>query len=219
MADGVPTTAPPDEGKVRWRRAGAMFVGAAAAGAVLMALTAQGVLAAQFAISGVAFTVTSSRLDGTGFEQFGSLDAMANNSPNASNCLGAAPANQGNCGGIVVVAVSAIKSATLADICQSVSLGGTNLKITAGSSGHPVTANTLVVDSDQLQGDATFNNIAIGQDPSTFTEVPGVTGPLGDFGQQADSVTIVNLRQDNFATTAATFSLPGLDLTFSNTGC
>jgi hypothetical protein len=46
-----------------------------------------------------------------------------------------------------------------------------------------------------------------------------VTGPLGDFGQQADSVVITNLRQDNFATTAATFSLPGLTLGFSNTGC
>ena len=218
MADGY-APAPPDEGKVRWRRAGAMFGVAAAAGAVLMVLTAQGVLAAQFAVSGVPFTVTSSRLDGTGFEQFGSLDQMAPNSPNASNCLGAASANQGDCGGVVLVAVSAIKSATLADLCQSVNLGGTNLKITAGSSGHPVQASQLVVDSDQLQGDATFNNISIGQDPSTFTEDPGVTGPLGDFGQEADSVTIVNLRQDNFATTAATFSLPGLNLGFSDTGC
>jgi hypothetical protein len=207
------------EGRVRWRRAGALFVSAVAAGAVLMALTAQGVLAAQFAISGVPFTVTSDRLEGTGFEQFGFLDNMATNSPNASNCLGASPANQGNCGGTVLVAVSAIKSATLSNICQSINLGGTNLKITAGGAGHPVQATTLVADSDLLQGDATFTNIAIGQDASTVTEVPGVTGPLGDFAQQADAVTIVNLRQDNFATTAATFSLPGLTLTFANTGC
>jgi hypothetical protein len=218
MADGNPTVRP-DEGGIRWRRAGAMFGVAAAAGAVLMVLTAQGVLGAQFAISGVPFTVTASQLNGTGFEQFGSFDQMAPNSPNASNCLGASPANQGNCGGVVLVAVSAIKSATLADLCQSVNLGGTNLKITAGGGGHPVQASSLVVDSDLLQGDATFNNIAIGQDPSTFTEDPGVTGPLGDFGQEADSVTITNLRQDNFATTAATFTLPGLTLTFSNTGC
>jgi hypothetical protein len=177
------------------------------------------VLAAQFAISGVPFTVTSSRLDGAGFEQFGFFDSMAPNSPNASNCLGASPANQGNCGGTVLVAVSAIRSATLSNLCQSVNLGGTNLKITAGGGGRPVQATTLVVDSDLLQGDATFNNIAIGQDPSTFTQVPGVTGPLGDFGQQADSVVITNLRQDNFATTAATFTLPGLTLGFSNTGC
>ncbi|TMC03978.1 MAG: cholesterol esterase [Chloroflexi bacterium] len=216
MADGNP---PMDEGRIRWRRAGAMLAAAAAAGAVLVVLTAQGILAAQFAISGVPFTVTSTRLDGTGFEQFGFFDSMTPNSPNASNCLGAATANQGNCGGTVLVAVSAIKSATLSDLCQSVNLGGTNLKITAGGGGRPVQATTLVVDSDLLTGDATFNNIAIGQDASTFTEVPGVTGPPGDFGQQADSVTITNLRQDNFATTAAAFSLPGLTLTFSDTGC
>lgn len=218
MADGDPPVRS-DEGKVRWRRAGAMFGAAAVAGAILMALTAQGVLAAQFAISGIPFTVTSSRLDGTGFEQFGFFDNMAPNSPNASNCLGASPANQGNCGGTVLVAVSAIKSATLADICQSINLGGTNLKITAGSAGHPVQASTLVADSDLLTGDASFSNISIGQDASTLTEVPGVTGPLGDFAQQADTVTIINLHQDNFATTASTFTLPGLTLTFSNTGC
>ena len=197
-----------------------MLVSAAAAGAVLMALTAQGVLAAQFAISGFPFTVTASRLDGTGFEQFGFFDSMdPRNVSGASNCLGASTANQGNCGGTVIVAVSAIKQATLTNLCQSVNLGGTNLKITAGGGSTPVTASTLVVDSDLLTGDATFNNIVIGQDASTFTEVPGVTGPLGDFGQQADSVTITNLRQDNFATTAATFSLPGLTLTFTDTGC
>jgi Family of unknown function (DUF6230) len=218
MADGDASVRP-DEGRVRWRRTGAMLASAAAAGAVLIVLTAQGVLAAQFAISGVPFTVTATRLDGTGFEQFGFFDTMAPNSPNASNCLGASPANQGNCGGTVLVAVSAIRSATLSNLCQSVNLGGTNLKITAGGGGRPVQATTLVVDSDLLQGDATFNNIAIGQDPSTFTQVPGVTGPLGDFGQQADSVVITNLRQDNFATTAATFSLPGLTLGFSSTGC
>src|SRR5258708_14276509 len=144
------------EGRVRWRRAGAMLVGAAAAGAVLMALTAQGVLAAQFAISGVPFTVTATRLEGTGFEQFGFFDSMAPNSPNASNCLGASPANQGNCGGTVLVAVSAIRSATLSDLCQSVNLGGTNLKITAGGGGHPVPASTLGVDSDLPQGHPTF---------------------------------------------------------------
>src|SRR5262249_12101959 len=146
MADGDPPVQP-DEGRIHWRRTGAMLASAMAAGAVLIVLTAQGVLAAQFAISGVPFTVTSSRLDGTGFEQFGFLDSMAPNSPNASNCLGQPP-NQGNCGGAVVVAVSAIKSATLSNLCQSVNLGGTNLKITAGTSGHPVQATTLVVDSD-----------------------------------------------------------------------
>jgi Family of unknown function (DUF6230) len=206
------------EGRVRWRRFGAMLAVAAAGGAILMALTAQGIVAAQFAISGVPFTVTSTKLAGTGFEQFGFLDSMPPGSPNASNTQGAVP-NQGDTGGQVVVVVSAIQSATLDNICQSVNLGGTNLKITAGSPSNPVRAQTLVVDSDLLTGDATFTNITIGQDPSTFDKVPGVVGPLGDFGQQADTVQILNLRQDNFSTTAASFSLPGLTLGFSPDGC
>lgn len=207
------------EGRVRWKRFGMMLSASAVVGAVLVTLTAQGVLAAQFAISGIPFTVTADRLDGTGFEQFGTLDSMPDGSPNASACAGASEANQGNCGGVVVVAVSAIQTATLSNLCQSINLGGTNLKITAGGNGRSVQATTLVVDSDLLTGDATFTNIEIGRDASTLNKVPGVTGPLGLFAQQADSVVITNLRQSNFATTAAAFSLPGLTLTFSSTAC
>lgn len=217
MAD-VQEPGRPDEGRVRWRRAGMMLLASAVAGGALVGLTAQGVLAAQFAISGIPFTVTASKLSGTGFEQFGNLDNMAPNSPNASNTQGQPP-NQGDTGGAVVVVTSAIAQATLTDLCQSINLGGTNLKLTAGTGSTPVSANTLVVDSDLLTGDASFNNIAIGQDASTVDKVPGVTGPLGDFAQAADSVTITNLRQDNFATTAASFTLPGLHLGFSDTGC
>ena len=207
-----------DEGRVRWRRAGVMLVAAATAGGILVTLTAHGVLAANFAISGIPFTVTATRLTGTGFEQFGNLDSMAANSPNATNTQGQPP-NQGDTGGTVVVVTSAIASATLTNLCQSINLGGTNLKLTAGTGATPVTATTLVVDSDLLTGDASFNNIVIGQDASTVDRVPGVTGPLGDFAQAADSVTINNVRQDNFATTAASFTLPALNLGFSDTGC
>jgi hypothetical protein len=207
------------EGGIRWRRFGAIFGPALVAGAALVVLTAQGVLAAQFAISGAPFIVTATQLQGTGFEQFGNLDQMAPGSPFAANTGSQVPVNQTNTGGTVVVVTSAINRATLTNLCQSVSFGAIALRITAGGGSTPVTANTLVVDSDLLTGDATFNNIQIGQDASTLTEVPGVVGPLGDFGQQADSVTINNLRQENFATTAATFSLPGLTLTFADAGC
>jgi hypothetical protein len=133
---------------------------------------------------------------------------MAPNSPNA-----------GKTGGLEVLVTSAIQAATITSLCQSVSLGGEYLKITAGSSGTPVTASTMVVDSSSLAGDATFTNMAIGQDASTLNKVPGVTGLPGVFGQQADSVDIKNLRQTNYATTAATFSLPGLSMSFTSTGC
>ncbi|MDH6109712.1 hypothetical protein P3T36_000483 [Kitasatospora sp. MAP12-15] len=204
--ENVPTS-PAPRGRVRLRRAALMAIPACVAGGVLMTLSAQGVLASQFAISGMAFTVTADELNGNGFEQFGGLDNMIPNSPNA-----------GSTGGQVVVAVSAIKDATLTNLCQSVNLGGTNLLIRAGNAGTPVTASNLTTDSDLLSGDASFSNIQIGGDASTFTEA-GVAGPAGVFGQQADTVDIKNLRQDNYATTAASFKLPGLQLSFSDTGC
>jgi hypothetical protein len=198
----------PVRGRTRWSRFLITSVATAAVAATLVGLTANGVLAAEFSISGLPFTVTADQIDGSGFEQFATLDNMADNSPNA-----------GDTGGQIVVVVSAINSATLTNLCQSISLGGEFLKITAGNNGTPVSATTLVVDSDQISGDASFNNISIGQDASTLNEVPGVTGGIGVFGQQADHVTINNLRQDNFATTAAAFTLPNLSITFSDTGC
>ncbi|WP_405003034.1 DUF6230 family protein [Kitasatospora purpeofusca] len=203
----APASPAQDRGRVRLRRTALMAVPAVAAGAVLMALTAQGVLAAQFDISGMPFVVTADSLDGVGFEQFGSLDHMIKDSPNA-----------GDTGGQVLVAVSAIKQASLTKLCQSVELGGINLLIRAGDAGTPVTATDLTTDSDLLTGDAEFKNIEIGGDASTYTKA-GVQGLPGVFGQQADTVKIRNLRQHNYATTAGAFKLPNLRLSFSSEGC
>ena len=121
---------------VRWRRF-AVTLGTVAVGAAgMVVLTAQGVLGAQFAISGMPFTVTADRLEGTGFEQFATLDQMIPDSP-----------NQGDTGGQVVVIVSAIDKAELTNLCQSISLGGINLRITAGGSGKPVSARTRCTSS------------------------------------------------------------------------
>jgi len=49
--------------------------------------------------------------------------------------------------------------------------------------------------------------------------VPGVAGGLGTFGQQADHVVIKHLRQNNWATTASTFTLPGMSISFSGNAC
>lgn len=193
-------------GRLRFRRFAAMMLASGAAAVALVVLTAQGVLAAQFAISGMPFTVTSSHLHGDGFEQYAVLDNMAPNSPNA-----------GSTGGQMVLVVSSMQSATLDDLCQSIDLGGEFLKITAGGGSTKVTATSLVVDSDQLSGDASFDTINIGQDASTLDY--GSKGPLGVFGQEARSVDINNLRQRNYATTAALFKLPGLHLSFTGTGC
>ncbi|MEU2776353.1 DUF6230 family protein [Streptomyces sp. NPDC007162] len=194
-------------GRVRGRRAAMMAVPATLAVAGLAVLTAQGALGVTLYISGMPFTVTAKSLDGTGFEQFGGLDTMADGSPNA-----------GDTGGQVLVVTSAIKKATLDSLCQSVDLGGTNLLIKAGSGSSKVQATDLTTDSTLLTGDASFNNIEIGNDASTLTKA-GVKGPIGVFSQQADTVHIDNLRQTNYKTTAGTFTLPGLKLSFSDTGC
>ncbi len=194
-------------GRVRLRRAAVLAVPATLVAAGLAVLTAQGALGVQFAISGMPFTVTATELNGTGFEQFGALDNMAEDSPNA-----------GDTGGQVLVVTSAIKNATLTKLCQSVDLGGTNLLITAGSGANKVQATDLTTDSSELSGDAAFKKIEIGNDASTLTKA-GVQGPKGVFSQQADTVRIANLRQTNYATTAGVFKLPGLKLRFSDTGC
>jgi len=207
-------TPEPTAGGVRWKRFGVMFglTGAVAAG--LIALTAEGVLAGNFSISGMPFTVTATNLHGEGFEQFATMDQMIDNSPNA-----------GDTGGQVVVIVSAIDTAQLTKLCQSVSLGGKSLVITAGDAGNPVQAKTLVVDSDLIQGNADFKNIEVGGDASTFNKVKdpatgkNITGGAGVFGQQADTVDIGNLRQNNYATTAARFTLPHLRMSFEDDGC
>ncbi|WIM94304.1 DUF6230 family protein [Actinoplanes oblitus] len=195
-------------GRTRWRRFGAMLLGGLVATTALILLTGKGVLAASFSISGMPFVVTSPKLHGYGFEQYAELDHMAPDSP-----------NEGDTGGQVVVIVSAIRDAQLDGLCQSIALGGINLKLTAGSPTNKVTADTLVVDSDVISGNADFKNIDIGQDASTLNRVPGKQGAVGVFGQQAEEVTINNLRQNNYATTAVTFHLPSLHMSFTSDGC
>ncbi|MEU6969253.1 DUF6230 family protein [Kitasatospora aureofaciens] len=209
VAAETPTPTGTRRGRVRIRRTALMAVPAVAVGGILMTLTAQGVLAAQFSISGMPFTITADKLDGDGFAQFGSLDHMIPGSP-----------NQGHTGGQVLVAVSAIKTAEITNLCQSVDLGGVNLVIHAGDQGTPVSASDLTTDSDLLSGDAEFKNIEIGGDASTYTKAGDVgKGGKGVFGQQADHVQLTHLNQHNYASTAVGFKLPNLRLSFSSKGC
>ncbi len=198
----------PETGRTSWRRFAAAMGITGTVAAALIALTAEGVLAANFSISGLPFTVTADRIQGEGLEQFAALDQMAPGSP-----------NEGETGGQVVVIVSAIREAQLTNLCQSIDMGGMFLRITAGDNGTPVTATNLVVDSDLVSGDASFTDIEIGRDASTLDRVPGVTGNIGVFGQQARTVTIDNLRQNNYATTASAFKLPHLRIAFAQEGC
>jgi uncharacterized protein DUF6230 len=189
-------------GRTRWRRFAVVTVSAVAlAGAIVLGM-ANGAIAASFAVSGSTFKVSADKLVGDGFVQYGGLavDKAGNQHP---------------------VAVSGIKSATLTNLCQSVvAPGGISLVIRAGTqAGNPATATNLIIDMNQLSGDATFTNIDIGVDASSLTKGPdNAKGQPGGFGQQADSVTITGLRQVAWATSAGTFTLNGLDLHISLTG-
>jgi hypothetical protein len=183
-------------GRVRWRRFALILMPALASVIVLVVLTAQSVLAVSFAISGVPFTVTASQLNGQGFEQFGVLDHSV---------------TRGN----FFLASSAIRTATLSHLCLSANLGLAILKITAGN-GSDVSGSDLVIDANRLSGNASFTKINIGQDASTLTQVPGVKGPAGAFALDSQTVAISNLRTHAYATTAGTFTLPGLSLRFGS---
>ncbi|MFL6074019.1 MAG: DUF6230 family protein [Mycobacteriales bacterium] len=182
-------------GRTRWRRFGVVALPSLLAAGTLMALTANGVIAASFSVSGSTFKVSADTLDGTGFEQFGSIDQDGKN-PHP-------------------VAISVIGDATIHNLCQSVvthtPIGDITLKITAGTGSTPVEATNLVLDVTQLDADATFTNIEIGRDAGTLDKA-GVKGPAGTFGQQADKVHLEKVRQQAWATTAGTFKLNGLSL-------
>jgi hypothetical protein len=194
-------------GRVRLRRAAVMAVPATFVAAGLAVLTAQGALGVQFAISGMPFVVTADKLEGEGFAQFGTLDHMIENSP-----------NQGDTGGQVLVVTSVVKQGKLTNLCQSVDLGGIQLVLTAGNKGTKVGVENLAIDSDEITGNAAFNNIEIGRDASTFDKVD-TRGNPGVYGQQADKVVITDLYQHNYAATAAVFKLPDLHMRFGGKGC
>ncbi|WP_275465794.1 DUF6230 family protein [Streptomyces noursei] len=188
-------------GRISWRRFAVLTVPAVAGTAALGIALANGALAASFAVSGQQFKVSADSLTGDGFAQYGSVDANAR-------------------GDLLPVAVTAIKSAELHHLCQSVVthlpvLGDISLKLTAGTS-TPVRATDLFVDATQLSGDASFHHIEIGRDASTLTKGPADAQGLQDlFAQQADDVSINHLRQTAWATNAGTFRLSGLSMKVS----
>ncbi|MEU4240138.1 DUF6230 family protein [Actinoplanes sp. NPDC026619] len=185
------------EGRTNWRRfAIAAVIPGAVAGA-LVAGVASGALAASFSVSGTQFKLSASKLEGTGFTQY-------------SGALGKAD------GSVVPAAMSGIKSATITNLCQTVAVGPIVLRIEAGKdAGKPVEASDLLIGMSELGGDATFTNIDIGQDASTLTKdgrPAAQHGAVGSFGQQADGVTIDNLKQVAYSTSASTFKLTGMSL-------
>ncbi|MER5938965.1 MULTISPECIES: DUF6230 family protein [unclassified Streptomyces] len=198
-------------GGTRWKRFAVVMVPSVAATAAIGVALAQGALAASFSVSGQSFKVTTDKLVGTGFSQYGALDEGYTLSGKKT---------------VHPVAVSGFKSATISNMCQSVVtpdipiLGSVSLILRAGQGDTPVEAKNLYIDVAELEADATFENIDIGVAAKDANKGPGMKGggeqanPFG-FAQQADKATLSNVKQTAWATTAGTFKLSGLKMSLS----
>jgi hypothetical protein len=187
-----------------------MVPSVAATAAIGVAL-AQGALAASFSVSGQSFKVRADTLVGHGFEQYGAIDS-------GYTLDGKKTAHP--------VAVSAFNDATITNMCQSVVtpniplLGSVTLRLEAGGAGHdPVQAHNIYIDVDDLQADATFDDIDIGVAAKDAAKGPGMksgdaANPYG-FAQQATTATLTGVKQTAWATTAGTFQLSGLHMSLS----
>ncbi|MFD8594169.1 DUF6230 family protein [Kitasatospora sp. NPDC059646] len=195
-------------GKTRWKRFALVMVPSVAATAAIGVSLANSALAASFSVSGQQFKVTVDQLKGEGFSQFGGVDMEANKTPHP-------------------VAISAFDHATLQNLCQSVvtdlgPLGKWTLVLKAGQDAkNPVDAQQLLIDLNQLNADAKFGNINIGQDASTLQgsaidklKADGGSLPTGaqGFAQSAKTAELSKVQQTAYATSAGTFTLPGLKL-------
>ncbi|WP_228973861.1 DUF6230 family protein [Streptomyces sp. DH12] len=174
--------------------AGALVSGLACAFGAAAAGTAAGV-PVSFTVSGTAFKVSATRLEGEGFIQYASLREEREGTPRP-------------------VALTGIRSAELSDLCQSVvtptPVGTITMRVTAGAR-QPVKAQDLVIDLQQMRGDVTFSQLELGRDASD-SRVSRVAGTPGHYSQQASGVTIRNLRLHTSSMTAGTFQLTGMSV-------
>jgi hypothetical protein len=195
-------------GGTRWKRFALVMVPSVAATAAIGVGLAQGALAASFSISGQEFKVKAKSLVGQDFVQYGSY-------AQGQTLKGedfAAP-----------VVVSGFSSATITDMCQSVVtpsvpfIGSVSLELRAGQGEEKVFAEDIYLDVSDLKANAVFEQIDIGVAAGTLKN-PGIqpgtesrVNPAG-FAQRARTATLTDVEQKAWATTAATFKLPGLKL-------
>lgn len=192
-------------GGTRWKRFAVVMVPSIAATAAIGVALAQGALAASFSVSGQDFKVTASHLHGTGFLQYGAVDVEHD-------------------GKTQPVAVSAFKTASITDLCQSVvvpvpMVGDVSMVLKAGGGSSPVQAKDLYIDLTDLQADAEFHDINIGvaaadADPDGAQMKGGGEQDAGggSFAQEAESADLYNVQQTAWATSAGTFQLSGLSM-------
>ncbi|NYH53903.1 MULTISPECIES: DUF6230 family protein [Nocardiopsis] len=187
---------PEGGGGTVWRRFALVAVPGFVAAAVLGGMTTQGLLAASFAVSGDSFKMSADELVGQGFTQYG---APAQSVDGSSRAVG----------------LSSVETAELTNLCMSslwdLSIGEATLVIEAGEA-KPVTGTDLVLDIEQLRGDAEFDTIEIGRDASTLDRAEGGQGPAGGFGLQSESITVSDMELTTWAVTSGSLRLSGLKL-------
>jgi hypothetical protein len=206
-------------GGTKWKRFALVMVPTVGIAGAMTVAMANGVLASSFAVSGQQFKVSADSLDGQTFAQSGDVIVDAGGTPHA-------------------VAVAGIKSATIANLCQSVNvpvpvLGNLTIVLKAGGGGSPVTATDMVLDTNQVNADATFTGVVIGASAADIAAKTGIQGfekhtgsPDGsmtpfaatDFGQVVDHAVLTGVQQTAYSTTAGTMALKGLSISANLNG-
>ncbi|WP_371662659.1 DUF6230 family protein [Streptomyces sp. NBC_00280] len=198
-------------GGTRWKRFAVVMVPSVAATACIGVALAQGALAASFSVSGQSFKVSADYIHGEGFSQYGAIDAGKTLDGKDT---------------IHPVAVSAFSDARIQNMCQSVVtpgipfLGSVSLQLTAGKSADEdkqVSAKNLYIDVEDLAAEkAVFSDMNIGVAGRDLKNPPmkggGEQANPNGFGQSADKVDLYKVKQTAWATTAGTFTLPGLSM-------
>ncbi|GHE85293.1 cholesterol esterase [Streptomyces longispororuber] len=194
-ADKRPQRGSATEGRTNWKKTAVIALPAFVAVGAMASVMAEGALAASFAVSGTSFQVSSGRLSSQGLASYVETDRSVDGKGHPVALLG-------------------IGDATLSDICQAAAvktpLGTVVFKLTAGGDAGNVTASSLVIDAEDLVGDARFGTAEIGRDASTLDEVPGVKGDKGKFGLQAGDIEVSKVRSNAWSATGGNFRLKGM---------
>lgn len=188
------------EGRTAWKKTAVVMIPAVLAVGAMASVMAQGALAASFAVSGRSFQVASGKLTSQGLASYVQTDRSVDGKGHPVALLG-------------------IGDATLSDICQAAEvdtpLGKVVFKLTAGGEAGQVTASNLVIDGEDLVGDARFGTAQIGRDASTLDSVAGVKGEPGKFGLQAEDIEVVGVRSHAWSATGGNFRLKGMKVDVS----
>ncbi|WP_037734451.1 DUF6230 family protein [Streptomyces sp. 303MFCol5.2] len=204
MRDRYAHTGNSDEGRTHWGRSALMFVPCTLAVGALGIALAEGAIAASFAVSGTAFKVSASEVTAQGVSSFPS--SIGGSADDAKPVL-----------------LAAVKDGTVSDVCVSLKqklplVGEISMLVHSGAD-KPLAGTNLVVNADALTGGGgKVTGVEAGRDASTLTGAPGVTGPKGVFGVQADTAVAHDLRSTAYSANGGTLTLEKLEIEFSRSG-